>query len=292
MKALVCISQGVGNVVMATPLVQAVHDLGYAVDVYCDARCNAASLLRGWAAVGHVFTSWGDLSLLQAHYDVICRGSWCRLRWPPAFLQSRDYLSPDILDMRVYHETAVNMTVAHKLGYAGPTPPAHCEADEPGVALPQEYTAICPGYGSERSPQWDRKLWPHWRNLCNALADCGTHLVCVGSSLDTHLGELPVDVDLRGLLSLRASAGVLAGAERVIAIDNGLAHVAAALGVETAVLFGFTSPLKNRPLGRGVRVLTAGLDCQPCQLRGQEQTCVDAQCMRQLSAGKVLEGIA
>ncbi len=292
MKALICLSQGVGNVIMATPLIQAVHDLGYTVDVYCNARCNAASLLRGWAAIEHVFTSWGDLSLIQEHYDVVCRGAWCNLKWPPVFLQAQDYLSPDILDMRVHHETSANMTVARKLGHKGATPMPHCEHDRPGLDLPQEYTAVCPGYGSDRSPEWDRKLWPHWRKLCEALEACGTRLVCVGSSLDTGLGELPVDVDLRGTLSLRASAGVLAGAERVIAIDNGLAHMAAALGVETAVLFGFTSPLKNRPVGRDVRILTAGLECQPCQMLGREQTCRDAQCMRQLSVGKVLEGIA
>jgi ADP-heptose:LPS heptosyltransferase len=92
----------------------------------------------------------------------------------------------------------------------------------------------------------------------------------------------------------RTAASVIAGAKAVVAIDNGLAHVAAALGAATIVLFGATSEIKNRPrglMGSGrptsgasapglkVNVLTRDLDCRPCQMTDKWESCSEWKCM-------------
>ena len=292
MRALICLSQGVGNVIMATPMIRAVRELGYTVDVFCNARCGASELLRGWDAVEDVYPTWDDLGLLSKNYSVVARGAWCNLAWPPMPIKSRDFVSPDILDMRLYHESAVNMTVARKLGYDGPVPAPHCGYDDPpsSVTISENACVVCPGYGSARSPAWDRKLWPHWPELIDVLTQQGRPVAILGSDADRAV-QIPNGMDLRGQLTLRQAAGVLKRADRVIAIDNGLAHMAAALGAPTTVLFGFTSPIKNRPIGPNVTVLTAGLPCRPCQMTAREQTCEEAVCMERIGAADVLEAL-
>jgi ADP-heptose:LPS heptosyltransferase len=69
---------------------------------------------------------------------------------------------------------------------------------------------------------------------------------------------------LVGQLSLRETAGVLAAAGAVVANDSGLGHIAGAVGTPTILLFG---PTPDATLGRlppNVRVLRAGLACEPC----------------------------
>jgi heptosyltransferase-2 len=86
-------------------------------------------------------------------------------------------------------------------------------------------------------------------------------------------------VDLTGRTTLAEAAELIAGARAVIAIDNGLAHVAAALGVPTVVLFGATSETKNRPLGPRVRLMTRPLPCRPCQMTPRWDACRRWRCM-------------
>lgn len=283
MKALILLSQGVGNVVMATPMIQGVHERGYDVDVFCNARCDAASLLQGWSAVNRVFNGWRTFE----QYDVVIRGVWSSVPWPPAAIPARDYLSPDVLDLRQFHETYANWTVLRKLGYAGDMPMPHVETDEPGVELPSAFIALCPGYGSQRSAAWDRKLWPHWA----LLPDLGLPLVAVGAESDRELPMPGLALDLRGKLPLRRSAGVLARATAVVAIDNGLAHIAAALGTPTVAIFTFTSPIKNEPIGQKVKVVTAGLKCQPCQLTPAEKECTSRSCSESVTPQQVAEAV-
>ena len=160
------------------------------------------------------------------------------------------------------------------------------------------YVALCPGYGSARSTGWDRKLWPHGEELIARLTERRVPVVIVGGADDASISpcrsvsvRVPTVLDLRGRLTLRQAAGVLARAARVVTIDNGLAHVAAAAGAPVTALFGFTSPVKNRPMGPRVRVLTAGLDCQPCQMTPREHTCRQAECMRAITVDQVLEAM-
>ena len=86
-------------------------------------------------------------------------------------------------------------------------------------------------------------------------------------------------VDLTGRTTLAEAAALIAGARAVVAIDNGLAHVAAALGVPTVVPFGATSETKNRPLGPRVRLMTRPLPCRPCQMTPRWEACSEWRCM-------------
>jgi heptosyltransferase-2 len=71
-------------------------------------------------------------------------------------------------------------------------------------------------------------------------------------------------VALAGHTDLPALAGLLASADAVLANDSGVAHLAAALGRPTAVVFGSTDPRWTAPRGPAVRVLVDPPSCAPC----------------------------
>jgi len=113
------------------------------------------------------------------------------------------------------------------------------------------------------------KRWPASRFAQVARAWPGS-VVLVGGAEDAAdtaavretLGE-PV-LDLTRKTDLPTLAAVLARASAVVSNDSGAAHVAAALGRPTVVVFGSTDPRWTAPRGEHVRVLWDRVRCAPC----------------------------
>ena len=269
MRVLYCTGGGVGNVVMSTPAIAALHEMGHEVDVWLEPGTpeGVADLLRGFGAIRGVLH--GKPPLLDEYVHVV-HSVWSRTR-----LGHRSELfapnDPGMLCRR--SESAVNMCpIRNALGYTGPTPPAHVEVGPLPPALvdacpPGEYIVCAPGCKQEGF--WRRKRWHGWKELAPRLC---APLVWLGCEGDNPCDE-PLGHDLCGHTTLAEATSIIAGAKAIVAIDNGLAHVAAALGVPTVVMFGATSETKNRPLGPSVRVLTRDLNCRPCQMTPRWELC-------------------
>ena len=301
--ALVCAGQGIGNIVMATPTIAAVASMGYEVDVYLWLNYpDTLGLLEGWDVIRNVFTSTPTPNTRLRRdpgrragnrtppYDVVVRTVWHRGESLGLGPEHR----PDDCALRTTHEARANLSAARSLGYAGPLPAPHVEWEIPHVNLPRSYIVCAPGYSTAHNDlDWRRKRWPHWGRFCAAFrrARAGAAIVAVGSAACHEAWDGRGDLEFWGAMQLRQVAGLLRGANGVVAIDNGIAHVAAALNVPTFVLFGGTSEVKNRPLGRRVRILTAGVRCRPCQLTKRWDDCADWRCMSELEPAKVLSAL-
>jgi heptosyltransferase-2 len=72
---------------------------------------------------------------------------------------------------------------------------------------------------------------------------------------------------LGGVTSLPVQAALCARAALVVSNDSGLAHLAAATGAPTVVVFGSTSSAWSAPLGPNVRVVQRAPVCSPCFAR-------------------------
>lgn len=70
-----------------------------------------------------------------------------------------------------------------------------------------------------------------------------------------------------GATSLPVQAALCALAALIVSNDSGLAHLAAATGVPTVVVFGSTSSAWTAPLGAQVRVVQRAPVCSPCFAR-------------------------
>jgi len=94
-------------------------------------------------------------------------------------------------------------------------------------------------------------------------------------------------IDLAGATQLDTLAGVLRLASACVSNDSGAMHLAGALGVPLAALFGPTRERETSPLsgeGGRVQVLIDHVWCRPCMLR---ECPLDHRCMTGLSPGRV-----
>ncbi|MDD3312390.1 glycosyltransferase family 9 protein [Pseudodesulfovibrio sp.] len=168
------------------------------------------------------------------------------------------------------------------------------------VPVPPELrgrVVVCPG----SKVGWDSKRWPHMDALLRRLEN--PVVLCRPADLEAYarLDFLrPIDAPGATFVTdatLAGAVSLLRAARGVVANDCGLAHLAAAAGAPTLVLFGPSSLVRNRPLNPAVRCLSLGLDCQPCQgrksgpgwLRPGEFSCeLGYACLRDLSVDRVL----
>ncbi len=94
---------------------------------------------------------------------------------------------------------------------------------------------------------------------------------------------------LTGKTDLAQAAAVLNDAELLVTHDTGPAHLAAALGRPTLVIFGPTNPLTTRPLSPSAEIVRQAPDCAPCMLRDCP---IDHRCMTAITPDEVFERAA
>jgi len=146
------------------------------------------------------------------------------------------------------------------------------------------------------------RIWPleSWRTLIQQLlAQTNAAVLLVGSNKDFDLPALALPASNRvrsvvSRLNLAGTAATLSHCDLLIALDSGLAHVAAAVGTPAIVFYGMARPETRLPFRvPGVGIL-ADIECQGCleQLPPEAPpTCRlgKAQCMERISAAQVLQ---
>ena len=112
---------------------------------------------------------------------------------------------------------------------------------------------------------WETKLWPeeNWRALIARVGETGRQVVLPwgneaerARSLRLAQGFEHAQVPERRL-AIGEVAQLLKQAEQVVAVDTGLAHLAAALETPTLVLYRVTDPARVGALGPKVSHLTS-----------------------------------
>jgi heptosyltransferase-2 len=89
-------------------------------------------------------------------------------------------------------------------------------------------------------------------------------------------------IDLAGVTSLEMLAAILARGTACVSNDSGAMHLAGAVGVPLAALFGPTREYETAPLtrpGGRAEVLMNPVWCRPCMLR---ECPIDHRCMKGL----------
>jgi heptosyltransferase-2 len=137
------------------------------------------------------------------------------------------------------------------------------------------------------------KRWPPDRiaAVIERLGRDGVGSILVGAEGDRGAGReiesaLPPGVTVTNLIGrtdLRLLAGVLARCDAFVSNDSGAMHLAAALGVPVAAIFGPTDERATAPLGEA-DVLHTDVFCRPCMLRDCP---IDHRCMTRISVDAV-----
>lgn len=97
-------------------------------------------------------------------------------------------------------------------------------------------------------------------------------------------------LNLCGMTTLRECFAIYQNLDLAICVDSGNAHIAAASGIPTFVLYGPTRPEKWIPLGKNVKpvLLSQSIPCQPCDLK---ISCSHITCMKLLTPEFVLKNL-
>lgn len=120
--------------------------------------------------------------------------------------------------------------------------------------------------GAARGPS---KQWPasHFVTLGQRLVRGGNHRVMVlGGPEEKELGERitgeigPEALNVAGGTTIEEFAALLSMCNAVVANDSGGTHLAAAVGVPVAAIYGITDPAVTGPIGEGHRIIQNGVD--------------------------------
>lgn len=295
-SVLVHLASGVGNIVFATPLLLVLIRHGFTVDLLIDGDyADTAGLFDGWSALRAVYNArQGEPP--TGPYDI-------RLPALPPFYWSRyaaDYqisgnAATRPADALFYRdEQAYYLEFALSLGCEISEPPFYFVPAAPDNAhgIAGETLVLAPGC---KTGEMAAKRWPYFPQLAEMFDD----VVLTGIpddlyNFDGSAMRFPDHVrSLVGQLSLRETAGILAAAGAVVANDSGLGHIAGAVGTPTVLLFG---PTPDTTLGRlppNVRVLRAGLACEPCWFGDRYGLCAGrVDCLPLIQPAMVATAIA
>ncbi|MBN2483370.1 MAG: lipopolysaccharide heptosyltransferase II [Candidatus Omnitrophica bacterium] len=152
--------------------------------------------------------------------------------------------------------------------------------------------------GVQVSANWDQKRWPaqSYAELCDRLISryscaiffVGTQKDAPAVSAVTEKMKRKDFYDFCGQTTLSELAAVMENFDLFISNDSGPAHLAAAVGIHTLVLFGPTDPEVTSPRGKYVHIVKSDV---PCVIPCYKTDCKDNFCMSGISVDEVIETV-
>jgi heptosyltransferase-1 len=159
--------------------------------------------------------------------------------------------------------------MAQALGYSLPTDAPHSMVNLPAnielPAVPLENSVLF-----FHGTTWPTKHWPevYWLQLARLMHESGLTILLPWGSQAEHERAQRIAAVAEGhvlpRLSLSQLAALLLKVKACVAVDTGLGHLAAVLGIPTISLYGPTNPQLTGTLGRHQYHLTANFECAPC----------------------------
>ena len=158
--------------------------------------------------------------------------------------------------------------------------------------------------GNRSAKLWVKSYWLHVADWCRTHGLTTGLLGAAAPKQGTayHAGELDAALVRSGVADLRAPsltlpqvAGALQLARALVTIDNGLLHVAAAVGAPTVALFGASPQRIWAPPVTTVTVLEPASPCTLCEenrFRNADCLIPTHQCMESISPTRVVETLS
>jgi ADP-heptose:LPS heptosyltransferase len=286
---LVHLASGIGNIVFATPLLIALSEMRLTIDVRLDADYKqTAELLEGWSIVREILCGTSP-NLDSYDYILPAIPPFYWPRFQHLYKTARKKVCRPLDSLFYENEQAYYLRFAHTLGYPLERSPYYCLPIAPSNRFEVKPTTLIIAPGC-KTGEMALKRWAYFPELAERFDD----VILIGTEDDLRDAQgcffhFPSHVrSYVSQLSLRESAEFLAGAGAVVGNDSGLCHIAGAVGTPTLVLFG---PTPDKTLGHfpeNVRVLRAGLPCEPCWFSKRFGYCKRRiDCLTQLSVDKV-----
>jgi len=296
-KILFVLGGGIGNIVQATPAIQAAYNAGYVVDLYL--HCNSSNDLDIFKIpeVRNLYKGkWPN-----EEYDFQLNGPFT----PGKHARSKNVLKTKFNYVQHKPEYNVYWNLIEQIGITSSVPYAKINIGNKGI-VPKHVDSVAFYCGSKS--RWAMKRWDKYDELSNHFE----HVYVVGKSDDVCSHGDPAWIDKKWkwpkhvefVLNkpLQEMAYFISKCKMFIGNDGGLAHVAAATGIDTFVLFGPSSDIKNKPYAAKSHVIAIDLECRPCQFNtlkkkpeyfkdGGNDCPLHMKCMRDMSVDFVMNKV-
>jgi ADP-heptose:LPS heptosyltransferase len=325
-KALVvCTGGGIGDVLLATPVMRALgtryeHVVALTAPRHRDVLANQTLLSEVWVDEGGFAAQAARIAAYGFDAAVV---TWATLRSaalpfvgriPLRAGQARRTYSA-LFNRRVVvrsergdrdsHWTQILLDFARALDCdtddATPAfpldPRAYAEAADVLAAASVDAAAPFALLHPTRGIAAARARWPTARlgELGRALGEvCGARVLVTGAADDAAIAERVArdagGTSIAGRTSLGAFGALAARARVVVAMDSGPMHVAAAVGAPTVGIFALASdePRRWAPLGPRTAVVTGTYPCPPAH---RKETCPDFACIANLDVARVIDAV-
>jgi ADP-heptose:LPS heptosyltransferase len=268
MKVLLCVGEGLGNVIQVLPLAKTLSYNNIDFDILNLSNCNEETvswLFKKYAkVVSNLYDSSYDSRIEIATTKGVLKHSE-RLAIP---------LLNDIKKQFIYkgstNEIEIYLSITNDLGFSLPKNVFDIGLPEPKETDSYDFI-VHNGCSLMNKTEWQRKKYPHMEKLIERLIHGGYTVACIGSNEEYCGGD-----NLAGL-PIKDSAGLISNSKFFIANDTGTYHLASAMKHPGIVLFTATSTIKNYhpTFHRSMKVLTTGLECQPCQYTEDWARCTE-----------------
>ncbi len=323
-KALIIKLFAAGDVVMATPVAEALAENGYHVS-WLTGEWSAA-LLRENPHVHRTFVEPDKIfydaslrskfsvvkALRREKFDIVIALHDHRLvKLFAKSLGAKRVLFFERGNGGVLHQGKAYYHALSSLGISGemPSPKLYFSEEEQEKALtffrkyriPQDsrIIAIAPGGGRNPKTVFSLKQWgaDKYQELAGMLLQrFASRIFLFGHKEEKSLCEEISCVNTEriinacGTLTLRETSACIKSCHVFIGSDSAPAHIASALSVPSVVLFGPTNPDVWKPFGAPAQIVKENYDCMPCYKDdGNFPLCPhEHRCMKTLSAQSVL----
>lgn len=161
------------------------------------------------------------------------------------------------------------------------------KAHDVKVSLP--LILLCPGSVNSRAKRWPAE---RYAELADRFGETGATVALIGSPGELEVSEkvsakaVHPPLMLTGKTSVGDVAALIAVADLLVTNDTGPAHIGAAVGTPTVVIFGPTNPLTTGPFGPSGLIVRQPPECAPCMLRDCP---IDHRCMTAITPADVFQ---
>lgn len=287
---------GIGNIVQATPAIKAIAEEGHSIDL--NLYCNSSNEIKGLFELPVVSNVYMNAESLNRNYDYQLNGPFT-----PGKKYAKIVIRPRISYAKHRPEAEVYYDLAKQIGVKKVMGDAEVNVGEHGWIPDPESVAIYPG----SKPNWAMKRWDKYDELACKF----NRVMLVGSREDINSHGNPTWItrpfkwpkNCQKIIGpIQNVAYTISKCKMFIGNDGGLAHVAAATGIPTFVLFGPSSDKKNKPYSKNAHVIAIKLPCRPCQFMkgsngqqifdgGKGNCYLNMKCMREMSVDFVYNRI-
>jgi len=160
---------------------------------------------------------------------------------------------------------------------------------ENGRSIDKPLAVLCPGSVNSRAKRWPAE---RYAELSDRLIEAGMNVALIGSSGELEVSQQVVSqakhqpILLTGQTSVAEVVALISIADVLVTNDTGPAHIGAAVGAPTLVIFGPTNPLTTYPFSANAQMIREPPDCAPCMLRDCP---IDHRCMTAITSEQVFQ---